>query len=72
MSMTRIVPAFLLVLVIGAAATAAQEAVSSCRETKSPCVYYGPPALTCARSTEARESDALQIHPRKCPSLPAA
>jgi hypothetical protein len=46
--------------------------VSSCRETKSPCVYYGPPALTCARSTEARESDALQIHPRKCPSLPAA
>jgi hypothetical protein len=46
--------------------------VSRCKESKGPCVYYGPPALTCARSTEARESDALQIHPRKCPSLPSS
>ena len=45
--------------------------VSTCKETKSACVYYGPPALSCARSSEAGESDALQIHPRKCPSLPA-
>ena len=61
----------------GGAADAAKAAktqgvvfVSRCKETKSACVYYGPPALTCARSTEAKESDALQILPRKCPSLP--
>jgi hypothetical protein len=45
--------------------------VSKCKETGGACVYYGPPAQICSRSSLANEADGLQVFPAKCPSPPS-
>ena len=37
-------------------------------EVKGPCVYYGPPAQSCGRSSKLGEADGLLVYPARCPS----
>ena len=43
--------------------------VGRCKEAQNrPCVYYGPPAASCARAVKAGEHEGILAFPNRCPS----